>query len=179
LPGLPNCGIIRAYMDTKDGLFISPTKGKMTPTQAISEISNFINEMPEKFYRVVIGSDSQARRVNGVSEINFVTALIVHREGNGARYFWKKVRLQKVPVLRDKIYTETSMSLAAAQEIVPLLREAISSAKYDFEIHIDVGPMGPTRDMIKEVVGMVQGNGFKAKTKPESWGASSVADKHT
>lgn len=71
------------------------------------------------------------------------------------------------------------MSLAAAQEIVPLLREAISSAKYDFEIHIDVGPMGPTRDMIKEVVGMVQGNGFKAKTKPESWGASSVADKHT
>ena len=166
-------------MDTKDGLFISPTKGKMTPTQAIAEISRFINEEPERFYRVVIGSDSQAKRTKGVGEIDYVTALIVHRMGSGARYFWKKVKMQKVPVLRDKIYTETSLSLATAAEIVPLLREAVSPAKYDLEIHIDVGPIGPTREMIKEVVGMVQGNGYKAKTKPESWGASTVADKHT
>ena len=32
--------------------------------------------------------------------------------------------------------------------------------------------------MIKEVVGMVTGNGFTAKTKPYSFGASTVADKH-
>lgn len=166
-------------MNEHDGLFTSPTKGKLTPEEAISDISEFINEEPEKFYRVVIGSDSQARRVNGKSEIDFVTALIVHREGSGARYFWKKEKVQKVPVLRDKIYTETLMSLAAAQELVPILRDKISPTKYDFEIHIDVGPLGPTRDMIKEVVGMVNGNGFKAKTKPDSWGASSVADKHT
>lgn len=166
-------------MSLKDGLFVSPTKGKLTPKSVISEISKFINEDPEKFYRVVIGSDSQARRVKGASEIDFVTALIVHRSGHGARYFWKKMRVKKRPILREKIYTETLMSLAAAQELVPLLREKISPSKYDFEIHIDVGPLGPTRDMIKEVTGMVNGNGFKAKTKPESWGASSVADKHT
>lgn len=71
------------------------------------------------------------------------------------------------------------MSLDCAQTLVPDLRRAISPAKYDFEIHIDVGALGPTREMIKEVVGMVTGNGFVAKTKPESWGASSVADKHT
>ncbi|MBU3957376.1 ribonuclease H-like YkuK family protein, partial [Patescibacteria group bacterium] len=39
--------------------------------------------------------------------------------------------------------------------------------------------IGPTREMIKEVVGMVNGNGFVAKTKPESYGAFVVADKHT
>jgi len=151
----------------------------MTPSQAVSEISKFINEEPERFYRVVIGSDSQAKHVKGMGEIDYVTALIVHRVGSGARYFWKKVKVQKVPVLRDKIYMETTMSLATAAEIVPLLRGSISPAKYDLEIHIDVGSMGPTRDMIKEVTGMVQGNGFTAKTKPESWGASTVADKHT
>jgi len=166
-------------MDTHDGLFTSPTQGTLTPKQAVSEISKFINEEPEKFYRVVIGSDSQARHVNGKGEIDFVTALIVHRRGSGARYFWKKERVQKIPILRDKIYTETLMSLSAARELVPLLREAVSPAKYDFEIHIDVGPLGPTRDMIKEVTGMVAGNGFTAKTKPDSWGASHVADKHT
>jgi hypothetical protein len=71
------------------------------------------------------------------------------------------------------------MSLETAREMVPLLRKHISASKYDFEIHIDVGPLGPTREMIKEVVGMVQGSGYTAKTKPDSWGASSVADKHT
>jgi predicted RNase H-related nuclease YkuK (DUF458 family) len=166
-------------MTAHDGNFTSPTKGPLTPEQAISEISEFINEEPGRFYRIVIGSDSQAKRVNGKSEIDFVTALIVHREGSGARYFWKKEKVQRVPVLREKIYTETQLSLATAQEIVPRLRQKISPSKYDFEIHIDVGPLGPTREMIKEVVGMVNGNGFKAKTKPDSWGASSVADKHT
>ncbi|MGD0523344.1 MAG: ribonuclease H-like YkuK family protein, partial [Candidatus Microgenomates bacterium] len=43
----------------------------------------------------------------------------------------------------------------------------------------DVGPLGPTREMIREVVGMVNGNGFVAKTEPDSWGASKVADKYT
>lgn len=162
-----------------DGAFTSPTKGVLTPTEAVSEISNFINEDPGKFYRIVIGSDSQAKRVAGKSQIDFVTALIVHREGSGARYFWKKEKVERVPELREKIYTETQLSLAAAQELVPLLRQEITPSKYDFEIHIDVGPLGPTRDMIKEVVGMVNGNGFTAKTKPDSWGASSVADKHT
>ncbi len=145
----------------------------------ISEISDFVREDPGSYYRLVIGTDSQTKSTGGKGQIDFVTAVVVHRKGKGARYFWKKEKKDKIPVLRDKIYTETLLSLSCAQELVPLLRKAVSPAKYDFEIHIDVGPIGPTRDMIKEVVGMVSGNGFIAKTKPEAWGASSVADKHT
>ena len=62
----------------------------MSVSTMISEISSFIDEDPGKFYRVVIGSDSQARHVNSHAEIDFVTAVIVHRTGRGARYFWKK-----------------------------------------------------------------------------------------
>lgn len=166
-------------MAAHDGLYENPTKGKVTPAQAVSDIAKFVNEEPGRFYRIVIGSDSQVKHTNGKSEIDFVTALIVHREGTGARYYWKKEKEHRAPELHEKIYKETTLSLAAASELVPLIRSKISPSKYDFEIHIDVGPLGPTRDMIKEVVGMVQGSGFKAKTKPESWGASSVADKHT
>lgn len=147
--------------------------------EAVLEISKFIDEMPEKFYRIVIGSDSQAKHIKGKEQIDFVTALIVHREGFGARYFWRKNKVQRIPKLHEKIFTETQLSLSAAEELVPLLRKKITPSKYDFEIHIDVGPLGPTRDMIKEVVGMVTGSGYIARTKPESWGASSVADKHT
>lgn len=166
-------------MAKSNGFFHSPTMGELSPKEVIEEISKFVNEIPTSFYRVVIGSDSQAKRINSHAEIDFVTAIVVHREGRGARYFWRHERMIKSHSLRDKIYTETLMSLSTAQEFVPLLREKVSPTKYDFEIHIDVGPLGPTRDMIKEVVGMVQGNGYKAKTKPDSWGASSVADKHT
>ena len=167
-------------MNDKKYKFISPTKGELGVSQVISEIEDFVNEEPRSFYRLVIGSDSQTKAINGKAEINFVTAIVVHRRGRGARYFWKKEKKYvKVPVLRDKIYTETTMSLEIAEEFVPEIRKRISPAKYDLEIHIDVGPLGPTREMIREVVGMVNGNGYVAKTKPESWGASSVADKHT
>ena len=164
----------------ENGDFFSPSKGALTVKQMVNEVSDFIDEEPSSFYRLVIGTDSQSRRSNGKTNIDFVTAIVVHRIGRGARYFWKKIKKNgKTPVLRDKIYTETLMSLDTAQNIVPEIRKKVSPAKYDLEIHIDVGPLGPTREMIKEVVGMVNGNGYTAKTKPESWGASSVADKHT
>ena len=72
-------------------------------------------------------------------------------------------------------------SLEFASEFVPLLKKNLNGKMpdYNLEIHIDVGEHGDTRDMIKEVVGMVTGNGYVAKTKPEAYGASYVADKHT
>ena len=160
--------------------FVSPTQGEVAIERMITDIAEFVDEEPSSFYRLVIGTDSQERRMNGSAEVDYVTAIVIHRRGKGARYYWKKEKTNgKIPVLRDKIYTETLNSLEVAQEIVPRLRQLVTPAKYDLEIHIDVGPLGPTREMIREVVGMVNGNGFTAKTKPESWGASTVADKHT
>ena len=110
----------------------------MTPTRMISAISDFVDEEPSSFYRLVIGTDSQERRKNGSIEVDYVSAIIIHRTGKGARYFWKKVKKNgKKPLLRDKIYLETLMSLDIAQSIVPKIRKKISPAKYDLEIHID------------------------------------------
>jgi hypothetical protein len=165
-------------MDNKS-MFFSPIGVSYNINELSYQIKKFIDEDPSSFYSLVIGTDSQSKRINGVSEIDFVTAIVIYRKRKGARYFWKRVREVKKLVLREKIYTETTMSLEIAETIVPLIRKIIPPAMYDLEIHIDVGSLGPTRDMIREVVGMVTGNGYIAKTKPESWGASSVADKHT
>jgi len=163
----------------KNGFYYSPTLGRLTVKSMIAEIAGFVMAEPEDFYQLVIGTDSQVKRLNGVAECDYVTAIVIHRVGGGARYFWRRERAREPHVLREKIYGETTRSLDTAQKLVPTIREVISPAQYDLEIHIDVGPLGKTRDMIREVVGMVAGNGFTAKTKPESWGASSVADKHT
>jgi len=52
-------------------------------------------------------------------------------------------------------------------------------SNYNVEIHVDVGNNGPTRSLIKEIVGMIEGMGFVAKVEPDSFGASRVAHRHT
>jgi predicted RNase H-related nuclease YkuK (DUF458 family) len=42
-----------------------------------------------------------------------------------------------------------------------------------------VGNNGETKKIIREVVGMVTGSGYAAVIKPEAYGASKVADKHS
>lgn len=169
-------------MSPKDNaFFISPTKGKMAPEKMAADLVSFIDEAPEYSYRLVIGTDSKTKRLKRPSRVAFITAVVIHRQGKGGRYFWKKEKVDKVMTLRDKIYTETSLSIQTAEKLVPLLKKEINggSEKYLLEIHIDVGQNGPTREMIKEVVGMVNGNGYRAKIKPASYGAFSVADRHT
>ena len=76
------------------------------------------------------------------------------------------------------MFQEAIFSLAAAEEFLQLFKtDGIS--KFDLEIHVDIGKVGDTRDLIAEIVGMVRSSGFMVKTKPDSFAASKVADRHT
>lgn len=174
-------------MDTsvniQDIRFESITHGELVVDDVLDLIKEFLEDDPKGEYSLVIGTDSHEK--NGTSlenrTINLVTAILVHRRGFGGKYFWNRRYISKIHSLREKIYAETLISLEFAATFVPLLKKRLngSSPNYNLEIHIDVGEHGDTREMIKEVVGMVTGNGFIAKTKPEAYGASYVADKHT
>lgn len=161
-------------------MFISPTKGKLPQPQLIDSVADFIEEKPDLSYRLIIGSDSHLRGKNGQSRLKLVTAIIIHRVGLGGRYFWQSQHLKETKTLRDKIYAETMESLNIAQDFLPKLNKRLNGhGHYQLEIHIDVGRAGETREMIKEVAGIVTGNGYTAITKPDSYGASKVADKYT
>jgi len=153
--------------------FYSPTKGRLNFQGMTDEIISYIKGLPTSSYKIIIGSDSQVKR-----ETSFVTAVIVHRLGKGARYFFRKKTHRKIKSLRQKIFYETALSL----EVGSMVTEFFSDSGFDdlnVEIHIDVGTHGETKSLIREVVGMVTGSGFHAKIKPDAFGASSVADKHT
>ncbi len=166
-----------------DLLFENLTQGEVTLSEVLNQIKSFLEENPKAEYSLVIGTDSHEKHDDekNTKKINLVTAILVHRKGFGGRYFWKRNYVGNIHTLREKIYAETMTSLNFASLFVPLLKKKLNgtSAKYFLEIHIDVGEHGDTREMIKEVVGMVTGNGYVAKTKPEAYGASYVADKHT
>jgi len=70
------------------------------------------------------------------------------------------------------------MSLKLASEVLFNLSQD-KNLKFDFEVHVDIGSQGETRTMLQEIIGMVRGSGFEVKTKPESYGASKVADRYT
>ncbi len=153
--------------------FISPTRGVLTLEQVFEDIRAYVEEDAEASYRLIVGTDSRARE-----EITFVSAIVIHRVGKGARYYYEKRKHRALASLRQRIYYETALSLDLGSKIASrLARDGWSNL--DIEIHLDVGQEGATRSMIREVVGMVTGSGFDAKIKPESYGASSVADKYT
>lgn len=160
-------------------MFNNPSLGKMDLKGVSREVVNFIKARPEYSYRLVIGSDSQEKRVNGHKELSLIGAVVVHRLGKGGRYFYQKKKKRKPHSIREKIYTETLNSLDLAGRILPEINQQLNGRQtYELEIHVDVGRAGETREMIKEIVGMVRGNGYTPKTKPESYGASNVADKY-
>lgn len=163
-------------------LFENITHGILSIDETLELIKKFLEEEPSAEYSLVIGTDSHEKTDdNNTKKINLVTAVLVHRKGFGGRYFWKRNYVSNVYTLREKIYAETMTSLNFAGIFVPLLKKRLNGQfpKYNLEIHIDIGEHGDSREMIKEVVGMVTGNGFVAKTKPEAYGATYVADKHT
>lgn len=143
--------------------------------QIVAAILDFMREEPERNYKITLGTDSE---LLADKQADFVTAIVVHRVGNGGRYFWRRFNIGKFHTLRDRIIQEVMISLEAAQVLLAELKKEEIATQWDFEIHVDVGENGPTKPMIQEVVGMVRAHNFEARTKPESYAASSVADRH-
>lgn len=153
--------------------FTSPTYGRLDWEQALSKMVWFMGTDTNASYEVIIGTDSEA--VNGSAD--YVSALIVHKKGRGGIYFWSRQKIGNIYSMKQRIWQEALMSLALAEKMVGDFAQ-MGLRDLNLEIHVDVGPNGETRQMISEIVGMIRANGFRVATKPASWGASHVADRH-
>ncbi|HHU52326.1 MAG TPA: hypothetical protein GXZ36_10980 [Firmicutes bacterium] len=153
--------------------FISPTKGRLTLDQVFRDIVRFIREDQEKNYKLIVGTDSQIRE-----SICYVTAIVILREGKGGRFYYSKDREKNKVGFKQRIFLETTRSLAVASHLAERLA-TLGWNDLNIEVHLDVGERGRTKEIIREVVGMVTGSGFGARIKPDSYGASKVADKFT
>ena len=147
---------------------------KLNINQVVREIVRFITEDENRHYKIVVGSDSEGH--NGETA-DFVTAIVVHRVGNGGRYFWRRVELPKFYTLRDRIIKEVLLSIEVAKDTL-IAFKTFEVPQFDFEIHVDIGENGQSKSMMQEVIGMVRAYNFEARTKPESYAASKVADRH-
>jgi predicted RNase H-related nuclease YkuK (DUF458 family) len=175
----------REVVKIKNSLFRNSRHKDLTLDQVYEMLVSFLKQAPHNEYRLSIGTDSQV----GTNETVFVTAIHLHKIGKGATgFFTTQVLPRPLFSLREKIYYETSKTLELAawftSEKMDRLVECILTTMgrpgdIHFEFHIDVGTVGPTRELINEMVAMANGTGFEPKIKPESYAASCYANRYT
>jgi len=164
-----------------EGYFYNPTKGNLKLDKVIGEILNYISEKPEKFYDIIVGCDSSSDEIP-----HFPVAVVILRVGEGGRFFLKKIGNQnrkfynwKARVL-EEVLLSCELALHLKENFEKRIRSLNNTFNYQFRyIHADIGENGATKDMIKEVIGLIKGNGFEPKIKPEAYVASTVADRYT
>lgn len=157
-----------------DKRFYNPQHGEMAFPEVVDALVTTMEEDPKARYAIFVGTDS----ASGMREVDFVSAVVLHKIGKGGRYFWTREKSQRVHSLRQKIWHEAWLSFELAQNLIAVLTERVALV-YNLEIHIDIGENGRTKEMIDEVVGMIIGSGFAVRIKPYAYAASSVADRYT
>lgn len=156
-------------------MFRSPTRGLLTLEQVADDIRNERRSDAMATYRVIIGTDSQPKSHQQAAL--FVTAIILHKLGRGARYYVHKEEHLHMASLRQRMFTEASLSLQTGELLSDFLKN--EPGDWHVELHLDVGPNGPTREWAGELVSWVETSGYQARIKPDSFGASKVADRYT
>lgn len=128
---------------------------------------------------IVIGTDSQ--NFPGLTKMVSVVAMVC--ECHGGIYMYKTKKIDLVNNVKQKLQLETSDSLLLTQELVDILE---SDPKYyemyiscELSIHIDAGnsEKGKTKRLIPELVGWINSCGYNVRVKPNSFAASSIADR--
>lgn len=148
----------------------SPTYGKVTFEEMINIIKNFISKQPESRYKISVGTDSQ-----NFGYTKMVVVVAVHRVGKGGIFFYSINRIEKINSISQKLLHETSVSLELATKLSDTFEK--EEINYDISIHVDAGENGQTSKMIPEIIGWIKACGFQCETKPNSYAASSIADK--
>ena len=161
-------------------MFKSPTYGQMDVAQIPDRILTFYNEHRkyETQTQIIVGTDSQ-----NFDRTKIVSVVAVVCEGHGGIFFYEITHQPLIRDVRTKLHVETNDSLRVAESLVSAME---SNNKYEemylncpIAIHIDAGNSknGKTRELIPELVGWIKACGYDCSVKPDSFVASTIADR--
>jgi predicted RNase H-related nuclease YkuK (DUF458 family) len=144
---------------------------KLAKEKLIKEIENFILADKKFHYKILVGTDSEHYE----HQVDFVSVIVVHRVGYGARYFWQRKVFNSKFGLHQRLWQEALLSLNISQELLKILTH--KKLNFQFELHLDLSTIGKSSSSLKEIINLVRGYGFEVKIKPESYAASKIADR--
>lgn len=164
-------------------MFTSPTYGELSMEDMLERMRLFYEKNAEYTtednpIRIIIGTDSQ-----NFSFTKIVSVIAVVCGGHGGTFFYEVTKNPLIRDVRTKLHVETNDSLKLAETIVEKMTDG---KKYEemylscpISIHIDAGnsARGKTKDLIPELVGWIKSVGYDCSVKPESFVASTIADR--
>lgn len=150
----------------------SITYGEVSFSRMCKLIESYISKEKESQYKITIGTDSQNYDITKV-----VVVVAIWRIGRGGIFFYDMKKVNKITNIRQKLFYETSLSIEMARKLSTYFDR--DDKIYDISIHVDAGDNGPSSSVIPEIVGWVKGCGFNCNTKPDSYAASSIANKYS
>ena len=155
---------------------------KVTFSEAIKVIADYIRANPNAEYDITVGTDSQTHKYCRMVEV-----ICICRVGDGGIFFYRREDIPKIKVLKEKIIEETNRSIENATGFIGKLQEELLEDNIDldemfleerltFAVHADIGKRGKTKELIKEICAWIEASGFEARIKPDSYAASGVAN---
>ena len=138
------------------------------------EIRKAIEDSPHDS-SIYIGSDSKVFTKGGKQMVAYVTVIILHfGTSKGAKIYKSHRTDHYYGQIRTRLMSEVTDVIAAGLEISDSIGERA------FEIHLDINRDERYKSsmIMKEAIGYVLGTfGIEPKLKPDSFAASSVADR--
>jgi predicted RNase H-related nuclease YkuK (DUF458 family) len=168
-------------------LFHNLQEKNMTFEQVYARIIRFMNLSRNGNYRLMIGTDSQVH----IKSTIFITGIVILNEGKGA---WACIRKVSVPIRMERLHERISYETSLTEEIVSLFTEErktnmidivlpyiYQGASFTMEGHLDIGSgnRNKTRIYVEEMTARIEAMGLEPKIKPESFVASSYANRFT
>lgn len=155
---------------------------KVTYSEMIKVIADYIRVNPNAEYDITVGTDSQTHKYCRMVEV-----ICICRIGDGGIFFFRREDIPKIRGLKEKIIEETNRSIENATGFMDKLQEELLEDNIDldemfleerlaFAVHADIGRRGKTKELIKEICAWIEASGFEARIKPDSYAASGVAN---
>lgn len=162
--------------------------GKWSSFQSMfPHLEAYIAEEPMYSYRVMIGTDSQVH----AQATRFVTGIVVQRISSGTwACMTKKIVTLKMLDLYERLSYETALTerelalftTTQKEKLLKIIRPyELEGVSMTFEAHLDLGSHKENRSnaYVTEMLTRVERFGFVGKIKPNSFVASSYANRFT
>ena len=156
---------------------ISPTYGRVSIEEAAEIIRRKVEGTPGE-YNVMVGTDSQTS-----DSTKTVVVIALHHVGHGGLFFYDVMYVRRIENIGQKLLYETQLSLECARKLIDAFEALKETDGFDYEkmlnfcIHVDAGLNGPSKKVIPEIVGWITACGYKVIIKPESFAASTIANR--
>ncbi len=167
--------------------FQNLSQKNMSFDEVFQHITNFMKKEPSGKFRLMFGTDSQVFN----QYTKFITGIVIQQERRGV---WACIRKVIVPRKMLNLHERISYETTLTEEVVSLfttehkeqlinivLPYIYNGANFTIEGHIDIGSgkRNKTRVFVKEMVARLESIGVEPKIKPESFVASSYANRFT